>query len=901
MSAVLLRCRTHNRGDQARPIYFQQFRLDTTQKRAMRDIRRDGDTLQKTSWTYTPRPFEEGLYCAYCLQEGKREPFDLDEEDLRELGLYDPPLVFQAAKDVDIERLLESLREKYGEMITYVQELPEQAAHYDESNLLGELHPGIRRMLCGPNGALANGGKLYSFQARAVRAALDGNDMIVTTPTASGKTLTYTLPVLDGLLRDRSATALYISPLVALTEDQLDSLSRFDSSGTDWQAKSKRFSHYGVLRTLDTGSGSVTVARYDGSVNKGDRQLIREARPQYLLTTPDMLHAAILGGAFDDRRWRSFFQGLRYVVIDELHSYRGVMGAAFANLLRRLQRICRLHGTEPRFLCASATIVDPAQSVERLIGRSPIVIDAALDGAPQNKRAFVLWNSAGTRDQSANALSTHAKNALLYLLRERVRSIAFLRSISEINDVYRFTRAELAEQGINEAILQPFMRELLTEDKREIIRDVKQGRLNAVLSTNALSMGIDIGSLSAALIIGFPGSIAQLWQQAGRAGRSGQGLVILVAASNPLDQFFVDHPEVLFNLQAEPLYCNPDNPYIVRSHLLRAAQETRLQQHEIAAFGVTASAILEELCAEGLLVSDAQQGWQLTSLADTVVAQPFRNIAFSIPVMTTEQKVIVEVDSARAQRALHKYAHYQHIDRYYRVIECELNWRTGSGKIEVQELEKPEYTTTARLEQQIAIKSINQSDAYQAIGVATGIIQCHTQVVGYYKVPLFARNEKFEFQPLGRAAPDPLIYDTQAFWLTCDADLLNLIPVEEQLAGLTSLAGALRIATSIVALCDPSDIAVVATAGHPDTGLPTVLLYDVAPGGIGISEAAYKQKKQVLERAKLILADCPYCSKHPDSRGCPHCVTAPYGDETSINRTVALSLVEACLIYMDLQ
>jgi len=891
MSAIIvIRCRKHNRGDQPRPFQLQQVAVDPQNgRRALREITAPGGDLVKGPWAYTPRPFEPGLYCVHCLNEGHRVPIVVDDEDLADVGLGEPPLVFRSADSIRVDELVDTLRSRFPERIRNVHELPASPARYADRAILNRLQLGLRAALT--KQLLGETGNLYQFQAAAISAALDGEDVVVTTPTASGKTLTYTLPILDALLRDPDATALYISPLVALTEDQLGAVSRLDMSRTDWAKKGERFSIHRVCRTLELGGGRITVARYDGPVSQGDRQEIRQTRPQYVLTTPDMLHAAILSGGRDENRWAYLLAGLRYVVIDELHTYRGVMGAAFANLIRRLQRLCAMHGARPQFLCASATMVRPAETVERFIGRRPRVVDGSDTGAPQHRRSFVLWS--GERSEgSFGALSTQAKNVLLHLFNERVRTIAFARSISEINDIYRFVTAELKQQGLNESIIQPFMRELLGEDKRRIIEDLKQGRLHGVIATTALSMGIDIGSLSAAVIIGFPGSIAQLWQQAGRAGRAGEGLVVLIADSNPLDQFFVQHPDVLFDLRAEPVYLNPDNPYIVRGHLLQAAREAPLSAAEVALFGVSAAQVADQLIDEGLVARNPSGRLVLTEAGEQQDLVAFRNLTFSVPVLTHDRRQpVVAVDAARAQRALHRYAHYQHIDRYYEVTSCKLDWKSGTGEILVRELEKPEHTTTARVQRNVSILSNVREEQTSNYHAVTGGVRCHTTVDGYYQVPIFVRGEPFKFQPLGKAAPPALEYETQAFWLTFSLGGLAQHPPIERAAGLYSLAGALRLATAIEELCDPSDIESLGFIEHPDTRQPTLLVYDTVPGGIGITDAAFTRLPYLLERAEQILADCPHCSKNPESRGCPYCVTAQYGDETTINRHVALEIV----------
>ncbi len=891
MSIVPLRCRTHNRGPERRPYACFQIQLDASGKRARRDLTEQNDRVVKGPWQYTARPFAPGIYCVHCLNEGRREPLPIDELDIADLGLGDTPVVFQQNGEFSSQQFVASLQERYGSLVQSVHDLPAQPATYAAEDWARNLHPGVQRAL--RERLLPAGGRLYGFQATAIDAALAGRDVIVTTPTASGKSLTYTVPIAHTLLGNATATALYISPLVALTEDQLAAVSRLDASGTDWERKGERFSIHRVLRMLDTGAGKFAVARYDGSVSKGDRQDIRENRPRYILTTPDMLHIALLSGAYGP--WQYLFANLRYVVIDELHTYRGILGASFANLLRRLQRICTQLGARPQFICASATITEPAHTVEQFIGRVPVVVDATSAGAPQQRRNVVVWN-AGTANEQQYALSTQAKNVLLHLVEQRVRGIAFARSISEINDIYRFVDAELRASGIQQPITSPFMRELRSDQKRAIISDLKQGRLHSVISTTALSMGIDIGNLSVAAIIGFPGSIAQFWQQAGRAGRAGEGVVVFIADRNPLDQFLAQHPDVLFDLRAEPVYCNPDNPYIVRGHLLRAAYEAPLSREELAWFGPEAATQAAHLLEEGALEHTDAGLLTVPEQAREQAQMPFRNLTFAINVVTEERAQVVEVDAARAQRALHRHAHYQHINRYYQVVTSRIDWKEQRGDIVVRELERPEYTTTARVEQKVSVVAQGQGAQQGAYSLTAGTVECRTSVTGYYKVPLFTRNEAFTYQPLGIAAPPPLTYETQALWLTLSPRLLDNFTPTEQQAGLYSLAGAIRMATTIEMLCDPSDIECLGFVEHEHTGQPTLMLYDAVPGGVGIAESAVAKMPTILMRARQILHDCPHCSAHPESKGCPYCVTARYGDETTINRHAALKMLDAIVV-----
>ena len=891
MSAIIaLRCKKHNR-EQRLPFRLYQITSDKNGRRTRRELTESQGEIIKGPWEYTSRPFKKGLYCVHCLNEGRRDPLPIDIEDWPDLGLDDAPVIFIPSNKFCANEMAEQIRSAFKQNIRYIQELPAQSPRYAQEDVLELLDPDLVNAL--KERILPPSGRLYAFQSKAIEWVLRDRDVVITTPTASGKSLSYALPVINTFLHEPTATAIYISPLVALTEDQLNFLTKFDESNTDWRAKGERFSIHRYYRQVRIGDKRIGVARYDGSVPTGNRQTIRKRRPQYVLTTPDMLHQAMLAGAFEEKQWSYLFQGLKYVIIDELHIYKGIMGASFANLLRRLQRICRVHGTTPKFIMASATIVDPENVAEKLIRRTPVVIASDGGAAPMPKRSFVIWN--GGMGEERRALVTQAKNALLFLLQKRVRTIAFARTINEINDIYRFTQAELKESGETGMKISPFMRELKKEQKRKIIEDLRAGRIHAVIATSALSMGIDIGSLSAAMIIGFPGSIAALWQQAGRAGRSGEGLIILIADSDPLDQFFVDHPEVLFDISAEPVYTNPDNPYIVKGHLLKAARELPLETSELALFSRVAPEIAEKLVQQGLLDVYEQSRLIITPRGEEVDV-PFRNLSFSINVYTEDDReLVVNVDASRAQRVLHKYAHYQHVDNYYEVTKFDVDFERQRGEILVQEIEFPEYTTTAKIERDIEI--LDEQSLYQAKNFQThyGLIRSRTDVVGYFKVPLFARSEPFEFQPLGRAAPPSLEYQTQSYWIIFAPAILHQFPMGEWEAGMYSLGESIKMGTAIEELCDPSDISVVTYVQHPYTEQPTILVYDAIPGGVGISESASTKVEQILRRALQIFEECPYCSIHPESRGCPHCVTARYGDELSINRHVAIDILKTLL------
>jgi DEAD/DEAH box helicase domain-containing protein len=461
-SYILVRCKTHNRGQNPLPYRLQQYSKDSSGRLAVRELTKAGDEIIAGGWSYSPRPFQPGIYCAHCLADGKREPLDIDELDMKEAGVADTPLVFQIAKEFSAQEALEILQSRFAPSIRLAKILPAVEGRVVPDSVLSQVHSGLQQAI---RSKITNGNGLFEFQSRAIELALQRKDLIVTTPTASGKSLTYVVPILDRLLKDQTATALYLSPLTALTSDQLDAISRLDSRNTDWVEKAGTYSIHASLRKVWFDNGAVEVARYDGQVLQGDRDEIRRRQPQWLMTTPDMLHWGLLRNAFSEKTWGYFFKNLSIVVIDEMHTYRGLLGASFANLMRRLERICHKYGVVPQFISTSATIVEPAATMQRLTGRWPMVVDGDNRGAPQTERAFVMM-AEPPAEETPRQLSTQAKDMLLHFMKERVRTLAFSRSIDEINTVYRFTKAELKGLGMSNVELTPFKAELNPADKK---------------------------------------------------------------------------------------------------------------------------------------------------------------------------------------------------------------------------------------------------------------------------------------------------------------------------------------------------------------------------------------------------------------------------------------------------
>ncbi|HEX9441856.1 MAG TPA: DEAD/DEAH box helicase, partial [Roseiflexaceae bacterium] len=388
----MLRCQDHR--DRTQGYLFLQIRHEPTlDVPAERDLRYDFSTRDyiRGPWRRAAQPLTSGLYCAHCLRQGATEPLPYDEIDLEDEGLLDPALLFKSASDFTIAEVWDSLVARFGDNIVDYRDFPAQPPVYAGLGDHVVLDPALRATLFGR--VLPPGGKLYRHQTEAIDAIYRGEHVTIVTATASGKTLTYAVPVLDAVLRDAQATALYLAPLNALAEDQLDAFTTFDQSGRNWTEAIRNNGSLQYLRDITIGERSVRVARYDGNVPEGERPAIRAERPNWVITNPEMLHQAMLSWGGSDRHWRWFFKNLRFVIIDEMHTYKGIFGSNFANLMRRLQRLCFYLGAKPQFICASATIKNPGELAKALTGHQHTVIGQERDGSPRRLRRFVLWDS----------------------------------------------------------------------------------------------------------------------------------------------------------------------------------------------------------------------------------------------------------------------------------------------------------------------------------------------------------------------------------------------------------------------------------------------------------------------------------------------------------------------------
>jgi DEAD/DEAH box helicase domain-containing protein len=701
--------------------------------------------------------------------------------------------------------------------------------------------------------------RLYVHQAEALRLTGSGHNVVVVTPTASGKTLCYNLPVLKTLLEDPGARAIYLFPTKALAEDQLHELNALvDALGRD-----------------------IRAFTYDGDTPQDARKAIRE-RANIVLTNPDMLHSGILP---HHTRWAKAFESLRYFIIDELHYYRGVYGSHLANLLRRLRRVCEFYGSKPQFICSSATIANPRELAEALSDSRFEVVDR--NGAPCGDKYFVLYNPPVVNRKLGirrSYLHETRRIASEFLDRDQ-QTLVFAnnRLATEVLVKYLKDSCERGPHGAG--AVRGYRGGYLPRERREIERKLREREIRAVVATNALELGIDIGSLDAVVMAGYPGTIASTWQRAGRAGRrQTAAIAVLVASSAPLDQYIVEHPDYFFERSPEHAYINADNLEILLNHLKCAAFELPLRDGE--KFGPHEIGELCRFLEELGVVHHSGGAWHWTSdtyPADAISLRSVTSDNFVVVDVTGEHKVIAEVSFPTALTTLHEKAIYLHDARQFQVERFDYEGR----KAYVRFVDSDYFTDAIDYTQVREIDAFDRCDVAGAQAVH-GEVRVNTQVVGFKKVKFYT----LENVGAGNLSMPEQEMHTTSFWLHFPASFLarfsDLTPVEKQ-NGLSALANGLRTIAALLLMCDPRDLGVSITDNIADsTYEPNLFLYDNFPGGIGQSAPLYKMRQRLLEGASALLAACG-CEA-----GCPSCV-GPVGEIGERGKEVARRILDALL------
>jgi DEAD/DEAH box helicase domain-containing protein len=725
------------------------------------------------------------------------------------------------------------------ERLTHVERLPPRTGR--TASWPAWLHPQLTEALIDQGISSP-----WQHQVDVAELAHAGTSVVIATGTASGKSLAYLMPTVHEVLAsrdeglERGATALYLSPTKALAADQR---RRIDELAVD----------------------GLRVATYDGDTPSEQREWVR-SYANIVLTNPDMLHHSMLPG---HARWASFLRRLRYVVIDELHHYRGLFGAHVAAVIRRLRRVAARYGVFPTFVLASATASEPAVTAERLTGLPCAAV--ADDASPRGETVFALWEPPLTEFHGERGApvrktaSAEVAGLLTDLVIDDARTLAFVRSRRGAEVVALLTRHRLEEVDPDLARnVAAYRAGFLPEERRVLERRLTTGDLRGVAATSALELGIDVAGLDAVLLAGWPGTRASLWQQAGRAGRAGQGaLAILVARDDPLDTYLVHHPDAIFGQPVEATVFDPHNPYVLGPHLAAAAAELPLSEDDLPLFGDGTAELLDALVGQGLL-RRRSTGWYWTRRERASELADLRGIG-GTPVRVVESttgRVLGTVDPGSSHTTVHAGAVYVHQGASYVVRSLDLD-----DSVALADAANPDYSTSARELTEIRVLETERRSALGKAMVHFGTVEVTRQVVSFLRRRI-TTGEVLGEDPLELP---PRTLRTRATWWTLSEASASSVGVEA-----ADLPGALHAAEHasigllpLFATCDRWDIGGVSTAHHPDTGQPTVFVYDGAAGGAGFAEHGYTAADRWLGSTRDAIADC----ECPD--GCPSCVQSP--------------------------
>jgi DEAD/DEAH box helicase domain-containing protein len=709
-----------------------------------------------------------------------------------------------------------------------VAESSEEERRSQPVSLPAELDPGFAE-------ALGRVGidSLYTHQLRAFEAAAE-SDLVITSGTASGKSLAFNLPVLDGIAARPKDRALYLYPTKALAQDQARKLAQ--------------------LRPPN-----LREAIYDGDTPREDRPAIRR-RNNLVLTNPDMLHVALLP---NHKVWGDFLANLRWVVVDEAHTYRGVFGSHVANVLRRLRRLARAYGSEPRFLLASATIANPVELAERLVGTPFELVDD--DGAPRAGREIAMWNPPLLDEKSGarrSALS-EAADLLAELVTHGVRTICFLKSRRGIELIQRFASENLERRGKPELAkrIAPYRGGYTPQQRREIESRLSSGELLAVVATDALELGIDVGELDAAICVTFPGTVASLRQMWGRAGRRRRGLAVYVAGQDALDQFFCRHPEEFIGRPVEAAILDHTNEQIASRHLIAAAYELPLTDEDDEVFGPEWRDRAERLVAAGELRG---VGGKLMPRRSEFVANriPLRSAsADSVAVIEAASgEMLGLVEAERAFTTVHPGAVYLHLGRSYEVDRLDIEERRA-----IVSAFDGDWYTRPKKETEIYIERLHEQRQVAGVELNFGEVSVTEQVIAFQRVSV-SDQEPIDIVALELPEQN---FVTQALWYVLPDPLARSLPTEALLGSLHATEHSQIAVLPLIAMCDRWDIGGLSTNVHFQTGRSTIFIYDGHPGGVGITKRGYEQFERLLGDAERLIAECP-CEA-----GCPSCVQSP--------------------------
>lgn len=770
-----------------------------------------------------------------------------------------------------VERLVSDLKSnsRYKDRVEHIEILPPKEPIY------GELRKDLSRNI--NNYLLKKSIKLYKHQCDAIESLRAGKNIVITTPTASGKTLAFNIPIFERLYHDKSATALYLYPTKALSNDQLKAIKEFEN-----------LSEIGVNPNV-----------YDGDTPPNKRPKIREVS-RIIISNPYELHQVLPW----HYKWQKFLSNLKFVVIDEAHQYRGVFGSNVAFLIRRLRRISSFYGSNPQFILSTATLANPIEFGEKLTGLSLELI--ANDCSPKGKKYFIFYNPYF---DGVGTLSTHleTKDLFLFFVRKEFQTLCFTVSRKMAELIASWSKKELKESEPHLVDkITAYRAGYLPEERREIENNLKNGVLRGVTSTNALELGIDVGSLDSVVISGYPGTIISTWQQAGRAGRGvSESVATLVAFQNPLDQYFMRHPKVFFDKSHEHAIIDLSNPYIISGHLMCAASEMPIKLAEDGiSFGGNAEDILKALEKQGL-VQNTPNGWVYSGKGRAAEAVSLGNISSDIFKVICNGELLETMDRTQAYREAHKGAVLLHQGETYIVEDLDLK----NSVVQVKKRDVDYYTEAMKIINIEILEEIEKKEN-DNFAVSFGDVEVNEQYVGYkvMKYDKVVGREKIDLPPLN--------FKTMGLWFTIPRDTKEKIWVkrkedkdikekfnkisEEDLkrevffGGLHGIEHAMIGIMPFHVMCDRWDIGGVSAPNHPDTMKPTVFIYDGFEGGIGLTEKAFELITEIVKMTLELVRDC----KCED--GCPACIYSPKcGNENKpLDKKATILILEELLNFM---
>jgi DEAD/DEAH box helicase domain-containing protein len=725
------------------------------------------------------------------------------------------------------EDFLRSLKgmSSYKKQIVHLEEIPPREASFGK--LEKPLPENIQNFL------VKRQIRLYFHQAEAINKVRQGKNVVIVTPTASGKTLAFNIPVLEALTKDKNATALYLYPTKALTNDQLK-----------------------VLREMEKETELEAYPNvYDGDTPAHQRASIRE-NSKIILSNPYGLHQYLPW----HYKWRTFLQNLKFVIIDEAHVYRGVFGSNVAMLLRRLMRICNYYYADPRIILSSATIANPEEHAKRLTGKDFEIISA--DGSPRGKKLFAFWNPPFIDYTQTTRRSTHqeTKDLLTLNIVNNLQTLCFTTSRQMAELITRWTKEELLKKSPKLAnSVTAYRAGYLPQERRDIENRLKNKDLIGVVSTNALELGIDIGSLDSVIISGYPGTVISTWQQAGRAGRSNSdSLVTMVAFQNPLDQYFMKHPQDFFGRPHEQAIIDLHNQYISLGHIMCASSELPVTEKDKEYFPQLFEESIKAL-EEQNLVRKTSRGWVYSGTARPVEIVNLESISDKTVTVTCNGNILETLALTKAYEEVHEGAILLHQGETY--ISEELNLSNLTAKVKREDVN---YHTETKKTVDVSIKKTYEQKPH---GVTVGIGELAiTEIYREYVVKTY--DSIVDRKPLSLP---PLSFSTVGMWFIIPEEIRQEIESKELDfdGGLHAVEHAMIAMSPIFAMCDRWDIGGLSTPLHPDTGKPTIFIYDGFEGGIGISEALYAKIAELWEKTLQLIDNCE-CKE-----GCPSCIYSP--------------------------